>query len=289
MTRQTREVETMSTDIKPAGKMTNKERIQIFEKEALPHMDSLYRTALRLTRNEKDAEDLIQEAMLRAFKSFHQFTPGTNCKAWLFKIMTNLHINNYQKKSRRPAKLSFDEIEDFYLYNRIADTAATKGNTMNVEEEVLSGLLDSEVREAIEQLPYEFRITVILADIEGFKYQEIADILDCPIGTVRSRLSRGRRLLEKHLWDYAKNSSFFRDKCNNSCSEAVENLVEQAVQEVEENVSGLVKEQMKQCKVCCDRFEFEQRLTAMISRRNKEELVSPQIRSKIETRLKTLL
>ena len=279
----------MTTITKPIAEMENSEKIRLFEEEALPFMDALYRTALRLTHNEKDAEDLVQEALLRAFKSFHQFTPGTNCKAWLFKIMTNLHINNYQKKAKHPTKLSFDEIEDFYLYNKISDTAVNNNNTQDVEKEVLSGLLDAEVKEAIERLPYEFRITVILADIEGFRYQEIANILECPIGTVRSRLSRGRRLLEKYLWDYAKNRSFFNDKCSLSCSQAVENLVDQVQLEVEENVNGLVKEHLNQCKVCCDRFEFEERLSSVIALKSESDRVTTESRKKIETRLKSML
>ncbi|MCE1246333.1 MAG: sigma-70 family RNA polymerase sigma factor [Firmicutes bacterium] len=186
------------------------EKIASFEETAIPNMDSLYRTALRLTRNEKDAEDLVQEVYLRAFKSFHQFKPGTNCKAWLFKILNNLHINRFQKSARTPSSLSFDEVEDFYLYNRITETPY--GNTpKDMEEEFLNSFLDDEVKEAIEKLPYEFRITVILADIEGFHYQEIAEILSCPIGTVRSRLSRGRKLLQKYLWDYAKKRDYTKE------------------------------------------------------------------------------
>jgi RNA polymerase sigma-70 factor, ECF subfamily len=183
--------------------MSLQEKIQVFEDTAVPHMDAMYRTALRLTRNEKDAEDLLQETFLRAYKSFHQFQLGTNIKAWLFKIMTNLHINRYQKQARRPTKLSYEDLEEFYLYNQLLEKdIILNGNS--VEDEVLNSFLDTEVKEAIEKLPWEFRITVVLADIEGFRYQEIADILNCPIGTVRSRLSRGRRLLEKYLWDYVE-------------------------------------------------------------------------------------
>lgn len=187
------------------------DKIEKFEEVAVPHMDALYRTALRLTRNEKDAEDLVQEVFLRAFKSFQQFRLGTNIKAWLFKIMTNLHINRYQKTARRPASLSYDDIEDFYLYNRIVEDPESP-RRQDVEEEILNSFLDSEVKEAIEKLPYEFKITVILADIEGFHYQEIADILSCPIGTVRSRLSRGRKLLQKYLWDYALQRDYVKEK-----------------------------------------------------------------------------
>jgi RNA polymerase sigma-70 factor, ECF subfamily len=193
----------MNTKATTVIDMSSQEKIQVFEETAVPHMDAMYRTALRLTRNEKDAEDLLQETFLRAYKSFHQFQLGTNIKAWLFKIMTNLHINRYQKQARRPTKLSYEDLEEFYLYNQLLEKDIIL-NSNNVEEEVLNGFLDTEVKEAIEKLPWEFRVTVILADIEGFRYQEIADILNCPIGTVRSRLSRGRRLLEKYLWDYVE-------------------------------------------------------------------------------------
>jgi RNA polymerase sigma-70 factor (ECF subfamily) len=185
----------------PIEEMTRFEKIQVFEDIAIPYMSPMYRTALRLTRNEKDAEDLLQEAFLRAYKSFHQFQLGTNIKAWLFKILTNLHINRYQKQARRPNSVSYDDLEEFYLYNQLLQKDIFL-NTNNIEEELLNNLFDTEVKEAIEKLPWEFRITVLLADIEGFRYQEIADILNCPIGTVRSRLSRGRRLLEKYLWEY---------------------------------------------------------------------------------------
>lgn len=275
-------------DITGTEKSKTGEKIALFEENALPHMDSLYRTALRLTHNEKDAEDLVQETFLRAFKSFHQFQLGTNCKAWLFKIMTNLHINDYQKRSKRPTKMSFDEIEDFYLYNKISDQAASS-SVKDVEEQVLEGLLDSEVKEAIESLPYEFRITVILADIEGFRYKEIADILNCPIGTVRSRLSRGRRILEKHLWDYAKNSSFFREKCMTSCSTAVDNLVDYVHNELEEDNDGMIKEHLQQCKLCCDRFEFEERLTKIIHDKSRLEQCPEEVKKKIIARLKAFL
>ena len=191
--------------------MAHDKKIEIFEELALPHMDALYRTALRLTRNEKDAEDLVQEVFLRSFKSFHQFKLGTNIKAWLFKILTNLHINRYQKKARRPVKVSYDELEDFYLYNRLVEDPDSP-RRRDVEEQFLNSFLDHEVKEAIEKLPYEFRISVILADIEGFRYKEIAGILNCPIGTVRSRLSRGRKLLQKYLWDYAKQRNYVEEK-----------------------------------------------------------------------------
>jgi len=176
-------------------------KVETFKREALPHFDSLYRMALRLTRNEKDAEDLLQDTYLKAFKAFHQFKPGTNARAWLFKIMSNHHINNQLSKSRKSHILSFDAIENFYLYNRMTDYYGQSG-WKNVEDEVLDSFVDREVKEAVGKLPYNFRMTVLLADVEGFKYSEIAEILNCPLGTVRSRLHRGRLILQKLLWEY---------------------------------------------------------------------------------------
>lgn len=196
-----------------ADKISLKEKARLFEETALPHLDSLYRTALRLTRKEKDAEDLVQETAMRAFKSFHLFQQGTNIKAWLFKIMTNIHINNYQKERRKPVEISYDGAEEFYLYDKLIDNPELMKKD-NVEEEFLSRFLDWEVKEALETLPLDFMITVVLAEIEGFKYREIADILDCPVGTVRSRLSRGRQLLRKHLWEYAQKRNYVKEKQN---------------------------------------------------------------------------
>lgn len=278
----------METETRSVVNMTTKDKMAAFEEAALPYMDSLYRTALRLTRKDKDAEDLVQEAYLRAYKSFHQFQLGTNCKAWLFKIMANLHINNYQKQSRRPSSMSFDDVEDFYLYNKLSEkNEATKSG--NVEEEVLSGFLDSEVKDAIEKLPYEFRITVILADIEGFRYQEIADILGCPIGTVRSRLSRGRKLLEKYLWDYVRGRNFFREKCKMTCGEAVENLVDFIHDEMDEDGGGEMKTHLEQCHLCCSRFEFEEKLSDVIKQKACKESCPADLRSKIKEVLKNLM
>jgi mycothiol system anti-sigma-R factor len=145
------------------------------------------------------------------------------------------------------------------------------------------------VKEAIEKLPMEFRITVILSDIEGFHYQEIADILNCPIGTVRSRLSRGRRLLEKYLWDYAKDSNFFREKCTMSCSDAVDKLVDYLHEELAESDNNMVKGHIQQCQLCCNRFEFEEHLGRVIQKKASKDQCPDEIRQKIATRLKSLL
>jgi RNA polymerase sigma-70 factor (ECF subfamily) len=175
----------------------------VFEAEMAPHLDSLYRNALRLTGNSNDAEDLVQDTYLRAFRFFHQYELGTNAKAWLFRIMNTVFLNDYRKKSRQGESLSYDELEDFYLYNRSQDTiVGSPGATvqMNPEDAVLEKLDIEAIESSIQDLPEEFRETVALATLEGLAYQEISDILEIPIGTVRSRLSRGRRLLQRLLW-----------------------------------------------------------------------------------------
>ncbi len=172
-----------------------------FERQMLPHLDALYRTALGMTRNANDAEDLVQETFVRAFQFFDQFQGGTNARAWLFRILTNLYINTYRKKTREPERVSYDELEDFFLYNRLAhDESASRSGTP--EQVIVEKVQVEAIRDAIENLPDEYRDTVILADLNDFAYQEIAQMLSIPIGTVRSRLSRGRRLVQKALWAY---------------------------------------------------------------------------------------
>jgi len=176
----------------------------LFEAEMNPHLDSLYRNALRLTGNANDAEDLLQDTYLRAFRFFYQYQPGTNAKAWLFRIMNTVFLNDYRKKVRQGETVSYDGLEDFYLYNRLAEDtgAAERPETANPETAVLEKLDIEIIQKAIDALPIEFRETVALATLEEMAYQEIADTLDIPVGTVRSRLSRGRKLLQKALWEY---------------------------------------------------------------------------------------
>lgn len=175
------------------------EKRQAFEKEALPHMDALYRTALRMTKNVGDAEDLVQEALVKAYRFWDKFETGSNCRAWLFKIMTNVFINEYRSKSRSPMSVNVDDIDDNYLYGQLA--ANSDGD--NPEKELFAKMLDDDVKKAIDELPEDFRIVVVLSFIEGFSYQEIAEIADLQLGTVKSRLHRGRKLLQKELLDYA--------------------------------------------------------------------------------------
>ncbi len=162
----------------------------------------LYSAALRMTRNPADAEDVVQETFLKAYRAYHTFQEGTNLKAWLYRILTNTYINRYRKKSRRPTEVDLGDLEDLYMYRRIG-RAETGDAQRSAEEEVLEGIVDTDVKQAVENLPEHFRLPVLLADLEGFSYKEIADIMDVPIGTVMSRLHRGRKALEKALWDYA--------------------------------------------------------------------------------------
>jgi RNA polymerase sigma-70 factor (ECF subfamily) len=180
---------------------------QRFEAEALPLLPGMYSAAFRLTRNAADAEDLIQETFLRAYRAFHQFEPGTNLKAWLYRILTNTFINSYRKKQREPQTVSDDEVEDWYLYSKMTED----GMEPSAEAAVLESLPDEDVQEALSSLPEQFRVAVLLADVEGFSYKEIADIMGVPIGTVMSRLHRGRKALEKRLWDVVRERGLVRD------------------------------------------------------------------------------
>ncbi len=173
-----------------------------FSDLAMPYMGPLYSAALRMTRNPADAEDLVQETYLRAYRGFDSFQEGTNLKAWLYRILTNTFINQYRAAKRRPEQSDIEDVEDLYLYRRLGGLEAAMAGR-SPETEVLEGIPDAEVKEALESLPEQFRMAVLLADVEGFAYKEIAEILDIPIGTVMSRLHRGRKQLQKRLWDYA--------------------------------------------------------------------------------------
>jgi RNA polymerase sigma-70 factor (ECF subfamily) len=179
---------------------SEQERVARFERDALPHLDALYGAALRLTRSPGEAEDLVQETYLKAFASFHQYTDGTNLRAWLYRILNNTFINSYRKKQREPQQADTDEVEDWQMARAEAHTSA---GLRSAEAEALDRLPDTAVVDALASLPEDFRMAVYYADVEGFAYKEIAEIMGTPVGTVMSRLHRGRKMLRTQLADYA--------------------------------------------------------------------------------------
>jgi len=178
-----------------------------FEDSTMPFVDALYNTAYRMTRNAEDAEDLVQETYLKAYRYYDKFTEGTNLKAWLFRILKNTFINSYRKKQSEPLRSAFADIEDSFE-SQISSEA--KGRLPNPEEDILADVLDEDVQRALEDLPEDYRMVVLLADLEGFSYQEIAEILDIPPGTVMSRLYRARRRLEDEMLKYAREHGYIR-------------------------------------------------------------------------------
>ncbi len=174
-----------------------------FEKEAIPYMDAVYNFALRMTGDEDDADDLVQETYLKAFRFFDKFEKGTNCKAWLFRILKNSYINDYRKQTKEPDKVDYEDVQNFYETIK-SDEVESK----HYENDAFTNLLDDEISSAITELPEDFRTVIILSDIEGFTYEEISDFVDIPVGTVRSRLHRARKMLYAQLYDYAKDHGF---------------------------------------------------------------------------------
>jgi len=182
----------------------DRERFQALAEE---HLDGLFGAALRLTRNRTRAEDLLQETFLRAWRSFRTFKPGTNARAWLYKILMNAYIDGYRKTTREPEIADHEDVDEFYLYTKVQESDDFR-RAGNPEEVLLARLMDADVKGALDSLPDTFRQVVVLADIEGFSYKEIADILGIPIGTVMSRLHRARRQLQVKLWEYAKRAHY---------------------------------------------------------------------------------
>ncbi|MEW5842357.1 MAG: sigma-70 family RNA polymerase sigma factor [Bacteroidota bacterium] len=192
------------------NKLSNEElqqRYREFEKEAVPHMDAVYNFALRMTGDEDDADDLVQETFLKAFRFFDKFEKGTNCKAWLFRILKNSYINDYRKQTKEPDKVDYEDVQNFY-----ENIKSDQVEMRHYEQDAFTNLLDDEISSAITDLPEDFRTVIILSDIEGFTYEEIADFVDIPVGTVRSRLHRARKMLYVQLYDYAKDKGFVAKK-----------------------------------------------------------------------------
>nr|WP_269466091.1 sigma-70 family RNA polymerase sigma factor [Neomicrococcus aestuarii] len=189
----------------PSGAESEAERRARFEADALQYVDQLYSAALRMARNPSDAEDLVQEAYTKAYSSFHQYKPGTNLKAWLYRILTNTYINLYRKRQREPLRTATDQVEDWQMAQAAEHSSS---GLRSAETEALDHLPDSDVKSALQSIPEEFRLAVYFADVEGYSYKEVAEILDVPMGTVMSRLHRGRRQLRDLLADYAQERGF---------------------------------------------------------------------------------
>lgn len=190
------------------GELTKEElkKQQDFRNEMLPHLDALYNFAIRLTTDPTDAEDLVQDTIVKAFRFFHSYEKGTNAKAWLFRILKNSYINNYRKKSKQPHQVDYDEVSTYYETVR-----SEQSDTTDMEDIMFRGMLDDQVTRALQRLPEDFRTVVLLCDVEGFTYEEIANMLDVPIGTIRSRLHRGRNLLRDELNEYAERKGYGND------------------------------------------------------------------------------
>lgn len=190
------------------AELTKKElkKQEDFNKEIIPHLDALYNFGLRLTSDPNDAEDLVQDTIVKAYRFFSSYEKGTNAKAWLFRILKNSYINNYRKKSKKPQQVDYDEVSTFYETIR-----AERTDTSDLEDKMFRELIDDELSNALDNIPEDFRTVVLLCDVEDFTYEEIANMLDVPIGTIRSRLHRGRNLLKAELMDYAAKRGFAGD------------------------------------------------------------------------------
>ena len=180
--------------------MSTKEQ---FTSDAMQYAPQLFSTALRMTRNRSDAEDLVQETYIKGWRSFHTFQEGTNLRAWLFRIMTNTYINKYNAKKRKGTEVELDDVEELFLYKRLGSIDQSQLSS-SAEDQMLELFTDDEVKNALEELPEDFRVPVLLSDVDGFSYKEIAEMLEIPIGTVMSRLHRGRKAMQKMLYEYAR-------------------------------------------------------------------------------------
>jgi RNA polymerase sigma-70 factor, ECF subfamily len=188
-----------------------KQKYSGFNSEILPHLDSLKGYALKMTKDVDDSDDLLQDTLLKAFRFYHKFEKGSNAKAWLFRIMQNSFINNYRKKNRQPFKIDYDDVQNFYENIKPEDV-----KTQHCQQDAFSNVLDDEIIKALSVLPDDFRTIVFLSDIEGYSYKEVSDFIDCPIGTIRSRLHRTRKILYALLYKYAQENGYINSKINSS-------------------------------------------------------------------------
>ena len=261
-----------------------------FADQAMQYAPQLYSAALRMTRNQADAEDLVQETYLRAYRGFGGFTEGTNLRAWLYRILTNAFINTYRSRQRRPAESDLADIEDMYLYRRLS-TLDTLAASRSAEDQLMDMLTDDEVKQALEDLPENFRLPVLLADVEGFAYKEIAEMLDIPIGTVMSRLHRGRKAMQKSLYDFAHDVGWparppdarrAMEPTMGDCNETLRELESFLDGELTPAALDDIRSHLGDCPNCLEAFDFHAELKAVIAAKCKNDELPPGLMSRIE-------